>query len=149
MCSLFYFERVLMGCDKCVYCGSVEGLEWHHILPRSLGGTDEAFNLIRVCNVHHALLHGMSRRGNISELSKAGIEKAKANGVILGPRLRISPDVLAILCEKRNAGVTLDALSSEYGFDRTTITRVVRKWRNNLEEYSSQWTKRLKQYGQP
>lgn len=125
-----------MTCDKCAYCDSVEGLEWHHILPKSLGGPDEAFNLIRVCNMHHALLHGMSGRGNIAELTKVGLEVAKAKGIKLGGKLIIPPDTLSAICMERDS-TTLDKLSSKYNFDRTTISRLVTKWRDNLMEYKT------------
>lgn len=69
---------------KCNFCDSIAGLELHHIIPRSLGGTDGANNLITVCNDHHAILHGMKQRGNISALTKNGLAKAKSRGVVLG-----------------------------------------------------------------
>jgi hypothetical protein len=69
---------------KCNFCDLTEGLEWHHIIPRSMGGTDERFNLLLVCNVHHAVLHSMRSRGNISKLTKDGLARARARGVKLG-----------------------------------------------------------------
>lgn len=69
---------------KCNFCDNTTGLELHHIIPRSHGGSDESNNLITVCNVHHAILHGMKSRGNISELTKKGLASAKSRGVKLG-----------------------------------------------------------------
>lgn len=74
---------------KCNFCDSTAGLELHHIIPRSIGGTDDPNNLITVCNDHHAILHGMKRRGNISALTKNGLAKAKSQGVKLGNPNRI------------------------------------------------------------
>ena len=42
--------------DKCELCGSVRGLEIHHIVPVSVGGTDDKENLLCVCKKCHALL---------------------------------------------------------------------------------------------
>jgi hypothetical protein len=42
-------------------CGRRRGLEVHHLVPRSQGGTDEISNLAAVCPAHHRLLipHGL------------------------------------------------------------------------------------------
>lgn len=124
--------------DKCVYCSSVDGLEFHHILPRSLGGTDDPHNLIRVCSVHHSILHNMGMRGDLSTLTKVGLQKAKEKGVVLGPLLRISPEQLAVISEERKVN-TLDALSDKYGYDRNTILRAVKKWNEDSTAYSAKY----------
>lgn len=41
---------------KCCVCGFTEVVEVHHIISRSMGGTDEIENLILVCPNHHALI---------------------------------------------------------------------------------------------
>jgi hypothetical protein len=84
-------SRYIRVPGKCNFCDETEGLEWHHIIPRSLGGSDDDFNMLLVCNIHHAILHGMTSRGNIRELTKRGLERAKARGVRLGA----SKDVIA------------------------------------------------------
>jgi hypothetical protein len=42
-------------------CGRRQGLQVHHLQPRSLGGTDDISNLAAVCAAHHRLLipHGL------------------------------------------------------------------------------------------
>lgn len=37
----------------CIKCGSVEKLEIHHIIPRSLGGGYEPDNLVTLCQICH------------------------------------------------------------------------------------------------
>lgn len=63
-------ERI---CDigKCELCGSKKGLELHHIIPYSLGGTDSESNLLLICEKCHYLLTPKS------ELSRLGIARAK------------------------------------------------------------------------
>lgn len=68
----------------CALCGSTEGLEHHHVIPRASGGTDDETNLLTVCHTHHGLIHGMRKRANISHLTKAALAAAKARGVKLG-----------------------------------------------------------------
>jgi len=40
----------------CAKCGSTENLHEHHIIPRSIGGTD-ADGRILLCEKHHNILH--------------------------------------------------------------------------------------------
>jgi len=35
--------------EACAYCGSTEGLQWEHIIPKSRGGPDTIDNLVRAC----------------------------------------------------------------------------------------------------
>lgn len=83
----------------------------------------------------------------ISERTKDALARKKSEGIVLGPKLRIPPTILENICKERKEGCTLDLLSSKYGFDRTTINRVVKKWENSLESYSNEWSKRELQYG--
>ena len=39
---------------RCTLCGSTDRLEVHHLVPRSLGGQDAAYNLVTLCHRHHA-----------------------------------------------------------------------------------------------
>lgn len=121
--------------DKCAYCDKTDGLEWHHIWPISLGGPDEMYNMIRVCHIHHSILHEMSERTNISALTKAGLAKAKAAGVVLGRPLSISADDLEGMILLQAEKVSLDKLSAKFGYDRSTINQTINKWKGKLGEY--------------
>ena len=71
---------------KCFECGTMECIQHHHVIPRSLGGT----KTIPLCSICHGKVHGIKRdkQINVSELTKEGLKRAKANGVVLGnPRL--------------------------------------------------------------
>ena len=43
--------------DFCATCGSKKYVELHHIIPVSVGGTDDYFNLISLCHDCHMKLH--------------------------------------------------------------------------------------------
>ena len=43
--------------NQCACCSSIDILEFHHILPKTEGGTDEYDNLILVCACCHAAIH--------------------------------------------------------------------------------------------
>ena len=72
--------------DKCVNCGK-PAEHYHHIIPRSLGGTDNKTNLVALCNACHGKLHGLEYTdGKLShsELIKRGQAKAKEQGKRIG-----------------------------------------------------------------
>ncbi len=43
---------------RCRACGQKHGLEVHHVVMRSLGGKDDASNLIALCRDCHQSVHG-------------------------------------------------------------------------------------------
>ena len=43
--------------NKCAICGSLEFLEFHHIIPKQSGGTDDYDNIIVLCACCHATIH--------------------------------------------------------------------------------------------
>jgi hypothetical protein len=74
-----------MKLNYCALCGSIDSLEHHHVLPKSLGGSDDSDNLLTLCATHHVQLHNLSPgRINSSTLIKAAKTKNKDNGLFLG-----------------------------------------------------------------
>lgn len=49
--------RKVLGCN-CVNCGSDIGIEYHHIVPLALGGTNRLTNIVPLCNICHEKAHG-------------------------------------------------------------------------------------------
>ncbi len=44
--------------NRCVDCGTTNGpIHAHHIIPKTKGGTDHAFNLIALCETCHCKRH--------------------------------------------------------------------------------------------
>ena len=59
---------------KCINCGSEEGVEKHHVVPRSCGGKGTA----GLCCRCHKVAHGLGYSGvSTSELTKRGIDKQR------------------------------------------------------------------------
>lgn len=71
---------------KCANCESIEGLEYHHIIPLSLGGSNLLSNYVCLCYECHALIHERKKAMNLSEATKRGLQKAKERGVQLGAK---------------------------------------------------------------
>ena len=65
---------------KCCNCGSEEDLQYHHIIPLSLGGNDINSNMCCLCYKCHYKLHHNgkdSKVANYGELIKNGKARAK------------------------------------------------------------------------
>lgn len=71
-------KKTMFGCF-CFECGSKKELHQHHVIPRSLGGT----NTISLCHKCHAKIHTLNFTDH-SILIKKGLEKARQNGKNLG-----------------------------------------------------------------
>lgn len=48
---------------RCALCDSVDGLQCHHVIHRSMGGSDNPANLICLCWRCHAVAHGTDMPG--------------------------------------------------------------------------------------
>ncbi|MGN0964433.1 MAG: HNH endonuclease [Dysosmobacter sp.] len=43
---------------RCAICDSARGLQIHHVIPRSQGGSNRPENLITLCMYCHGVIHG-------------------------------------------------------------------------------------------
>jgi len=53
--------------DKCVNCGSQDRVEFHHIVPVALGGTDAPSNVVPLCYKCHKAAHIGRKYGDITK----------------------------------------------------------------------------------
>lgn len=53
--------------DKCVNCGSQDRVEFHHIVPVALGGTDAPSNVVPLCYTCHKAAHIGRKTGDIKK----------------------------------------------------------------------------------
>jgi len=77
MSSLLRENKLLVQSDTtCAYCGSLDKLQWEHIIPRSRGGPDSIDNLVlacQSCNLKKGVLdpyewYGKDRREEIPRI---------------------------------------------------------------------------------
>ena len=61
--------------SECSHCDK-EGRHWHHIIPKSRGGSDDPSNLIFLCLDCHSKVHDVAFKGD-SGLIKDAISKSK------------------------------------------------------------------------
>ena len=79
-------EKDIVG-KKCCNCGSEKDIQYHHIIPLSLGGNNILSNIVPLCYSCHSLLHfGEKKNINHSEATKAGLQRARERGVQLGQK---------------------------------------------------------------
>lgn len=64
---------------KCCNCGTTENIEYHHIVPLSLGGNDVVTNIVPLCHRCHKAAH-CGRHINHYTASSNGGRKTKAIG---------------------------------------------------------------------
>ena len=83
-------------------------------------------------------------RNLLVERTNAGLERAKANGIVLGAPLSLTPKLLAELILKKEAGATYDVLAAEYKLARNTIARNVLKWSGKMEDYKAEFLMRAR-----
>jgi 5-methylcytosine-specific restriction endonuclease McrA len=67
--------------DVCFECQSKLNIQYHHVVPDSLGGS----KTIPLCNICHGKVHNR-KFVDISFLVKEGLRKKKEQGIILGRR---------------------------------------------------------------
>ena len=65
---------------ECAACGATDNLQYHHLIPRSMGGSDDERNLITLCGECHAKAHGVRANWGHSELTRRGLQAKKARG---------------------------------------------------------------------
>lgn len=80
--SKYRNERLKYDNYTCCNCGN-PAAQVHHVVPEALGGQDTLTNLVSLCDECHGKVHG-KKNVNVGELTRAGLEKAKARGVVLG-----------------------------------------------------------------
>jgi hypothetical protein len=79
-------DKYIIG-KQCCNCHKTTDLEYHHIVPLSLGGSNELSNYCCLCYECHALIH-FGKKLNIdhSELTRKGMEKARLSGKQIGQK---------------------------------------------------------------
>lgn len=79
-------ERKLKIGTKCINCGSVDDLVYHHVIPLSIGGNDIDSNMVCLCGSCHNKLHNITDADRIAHslLIKNGIKRARKKGTSLG-----------------------------------------------------------------
>ena len=116
---------------QCCNCGSKKELEYHHVVPVSLGGKDVNSNIVCLCYPCHQKIHyGESKHGLHSTVIKRGLEVARAKGVRLGrPQTTIETlpyNFLKYYPMFQNGSVNLSELSRLSSISRPTLYKYLK-----------------------
>lgn len=95
--------------------------------------------------VHMLALVADLERQMLSTRTKAGMARTKAQGTLLGRRMKVSYDVLVDCVKRRNEGAVWDVLAADYSVDKNTLLQTHKKWGHKLEEYKARWEQQVKQ----
>lgn len=116
---------------KCCNCEEIEGLQLHHIVPLSIGGTNFITNLCLVCESCHSFIHDMNLVHN-KTLRQKGIEKAKLEGKFKGRKTNLVKggkeeqrmnDIIKAYLE----GMTVNNIRKTYKVGTGTIYRLLER----------------------
>lgn len=73
-------NNITISLDKCFECGSTEKIEYHHVIPKSKGGT----KTIPLCLSCHSKIHGehmLKLRNLANEARNKTIKEKKEKGI--------------------------------------------------------------------
>lgn len=113
--------------NHCVACGTLENLHQHHLVPKSLGGSQDESNLLTLCGSCHAKAHQVQADWRHSQLTKKALQNKKAQGGCVGTvnfgycladdgdtliEDRVEQKTIAVIRDYRQAGLSLRTIVS-------------------------------------
>lgn len=115
-------KHKLIDYEYCIEHPKVLAVEWHHIIPHSLGGT----RTVPLCNECHCKIHNVERV-HAGVLIKEALKRKKELGFILGRPQRVNPtDVLNL--EKK--GLSQAEIGQKLGCVKSTVCKILAKFKN-------------------
>ena len=108
---------------ECCNCGAL-ATHKHHIVPKSLGGSDRPSNLALLCERCHGLIH---QRAFVRHqvLTQAGVDKARAKGKQLGRPVSYNPDQVAMVKRLKEEGKSVREIGRMVGLTKSVVARVI------------------------
>jgi DNA invertase Pin-like site-specific DNA recombinase len=105
-------------------CTVLEVFAW--VFDQGYISADETITL---CNHHHNIMHGIARFGKAehSKLTKAGIEKARTNGVKIGRKKVADDKMIERIHELRYKNISIQKIADEMGINRDAVQRELKQ----------------------
>lgn len=97
----------------CAACGSEVDLQYHHLIPRVLGGKDEPDNIIVFCAECHQKWHGQGGEIKHNDLVREGIAKARERGIRVGRKPADGEKIIRMIAEN-STQFNPDSLMTEH-----------------------------------
>lgn len=112
-------KKIIEG-ELCVVCVKNLAIQYHHILPFSLGYR----TVIAVCEDCHNKIHG-TKFNNHRELTKLGLQKAKERGVKLGAAPKYTVEDIKKIKQLRLEGKSIRQISKKMNCSTATVLKHV------------------------
>ena len=132
---------------RCRNCGTKTDIEYHHIIPLSLGGNDTLSNIVPLCSTCHELLHfGKNNEISHSEATKRGVAKARAAGKQIGRKTGVKVETAKSV---RAKGMILSLSSDFRGYmtDKEVMLAIGSIARNTYYKYKKELKHEASLYG--
>lgn len=84
-------------------------------------------------------------RNELRARTRRGLKRVEAEGRILGPRLKLSPEKMKAMFEMKKTQ-TLDEIAEVMEVSRNSVCQNLKKWEGRLDEYEAEWVVREAQY---
>ena len=85
-------------------------------------------------------------RSGLRRRTSQGMARVKAEGVMLGQPPKISPEKLSKMMEAKGRGISVSSIAKEFGIERSTVSRNLKRWEGKLPEHAQEWNARQSQY---
>lgn len=116
---------------KCVNCGAESNLHLHHIVPLSLGGTNNIDNIVPLCEECHSKVHKLNMKGH-KVLQAEGIAKAKAKGVYKGRKpVEITDKFKELYDDYMKRKISKTQMAKELHICRNTLNKLIKEYEAN------------------
>ena len=122
--------KELLG-GVCVNCESSINIQYHHIVPLSLGGTNNIKNIVPLCEECHSKIHNQ-KNIHWRQLQKEGIRtlKERNNGKGIGrPKITIPEGFEEVYNNWKAREITEKVAMEQLGLKRTTFYRLVKEYK--------------------
>lgn len=117
--------------NVCCNCGDNKNIEFHHIVPLSLGGKDILTNIVPLCNHCHSLIHKVNMGAGALGPQSEKFQKALKEGRVGRPKIKMSDNFLKIYNIWKEKNITATEAAKCVGVSRATWYRMVERQENN------------------
>lgn len=115
-----------MKLEFCVACNQNNSLVHHHLMPRSIGGTDDETNLITLCRDCHSRIHNRKQDwADSTTLIKKGIESRRLAGFKIGRPAKLNEIDIDKMKSMLNNGESKTSIAKFLKVSRTTIHSLI------------------------
>ena len=117
--------------EVCVNCESSINIQYHHIVPLSLGGTNNIKNIVPLCEECHSKIHNQ-KNIHWRQLQKEGIRalKERNGGKGIGrPKITIPAGFEEVYNNWKAREITEKVAMEQLGLKRTTFYRLVKEYK--------------------